>query len=41
MDGENAKMILFLFCQLFGLVDRPQNWKSWKRRGEKLDYQAL
>ena len=31
----------FLFCQLFGPVNRPENWKSWERRGEKLDYQAL
>ena len=42
VDGENGKMIFilstFLFCQLFGPVNRPKNWKSWERRGENLDY---
>ncbi len=30
--------IRFWFCQLFGPVNRPENWKSWERRGEKIDY---
>ena len=38
MDGENGKMLFdFLFCQPFGPpVNRPENWKSWERRGEKI-----
>ena len=32
--GEND--IRFLFCELFGPVNRRQNGKSWERRGEKL-----
>ena len=32
------EIFLFLFCQLFGPVNRPQNWKSWEWSGEKLDY---
>ena len=38
---KDSSDIRFWFGQLFGPVNRPQNWKSWERRGEKLDYQAF
>jgi hypothetical protein len=33
--------IRFLLCEVFGPVNRWENWKTWERRGEKLDYQVL
>ncbi len=29
----------FLFSQVLGRVNRRENWKTWERRGENLDYQ--
>ena len=28
-----------LFCEVLGPVNRRENWKTWERRGENLDYQ--
>ena len=28
----------FLFCSVLGPVNRRENWKTWERRGENLDY---
>jgi hypothetical protein len=43
--GGTGSPLLFKICcfiisfsQLFGPVIPPQNWRSWERRGEKLDY---
>ncbi len=32
--GNFEDYIRFLFCQLFGPVNRRQNWKGWERSGE-------
>jgi hypothetical protein len=39
MHFHGTQMGQFLFCQLFDPVNGRQNWKSWERCGENLDYQ--
>jgi hypothetical protein len=36
---QDPTLLRVLICQMFGVVNRWQNWKSWERRGQTLDYQ--